>query len=87
MSQIKPLETKILVGVTDHLDPQVRAMLMAMYSRTTGSILDRLPELEDQESLSQKFGTFYVGYGHKSVKSVLRKKITKCLNPLMKLSY
>ena len=67
MNQIKPLETKVLVGVTDHLDPQVRAMLMAMYSRTTGSILDRLPELEDQESLSQKFGTFYVGYGHKSV--------------------
>jgi thymidylate synthase ThyX len=59
---------KCLVGPTDHFDPETRAMLMAKYSRDVGPIESRLPS--SQESIQQHqtaMGTYYVGYGHKSV--------------------
>lgn len=62
------MNAKILVGVTDHLDPEEQAMLLAMYSRTFASIESRLPTTQEEtNSLKQRLGKFYVGYGHKSV--------------------
>ncbi len=59
---------QIFVGITDHLDPEVRAMVMAKYSRDVGTIFDRLPNSkESNQDHKQKLGNFYVGYGHKSV--------------------
>lgn len=58
----------IHVGITDHYDPEVQAMLMAMYSRNYDSILNRLPDDEEStQKHKEKLGKFYVGYNHKSV--------------------
>lgn len=59
---------QVLVGVTDHLDSELRAMLLAKYSRSYGSIATRIPDtpekaVKDKQQLRQ----IYVGYGHKSV--------------------
>lgn len=60
--------TKIEVGITDHYDPEVQAMLMAMYSRSYAPIADRLPDNEESvQQHKEKLGRFYVGYNHKSV--------------------
>lgn len=60
--------TNIRVGVTDHLDPEEQAMLLAMYSRTFTSIESRLPQTpEEHASLKERLHKFYVNYGHKSV--------------------
>lgn len=58
----------IQVGITDHLDSEVQAMLMAMYSRSFAPIASRIPSnaesvLEHKEKLKK----FYIGYNHKSV--------------------
>lgn len=61
-------QANIQVGITDHLDPEVNAMLMAMYSRSYAPIASRIPS--SKESLQchkSKLGKFYIGYGHKSV--------------------
>lgn len=58
----------IQVGITDHLDPEVEAMLMAMYSRSYVPVATRIPETaESAQQHKEKLGKFYVGYGHKSV--------------------
>jgi thymidylate synthase ThyX len=58
----------IQLGITDHLDPEVQAMLAAMYSRSYAPIASRLPSTEeDSLSHKKKLGQFYVGYNHKSV--------------------
>lgn len=58
----------IQVGITDHLDPEVNAMLMAMYSRSYVPIATRIPNT-DESTLEhkEKLGKFYIGYNHKSV--------------------
>jgi hypothetical protein len=59
---------KILAGLTDQFDPEVRAMLAAKYSRDVGSIEDRLPDSDEgAQKHKESLGKFYVGYGHKSV--------------------
>lgn len=58
----------VLVGITDHLDPEVEAMLMAMYSRSYVPVQARIPS--SKESVlehKEKLGKFYINYGHKSV--------------------
>ncbi len=58
----------IQVGITDHLDPEVEAMLMAMYSRSYVPIATRIPDSEESiQQHKEKLGKFYIGYGHKSV--------------------
>lgn len=58
----------IQVGITDHLDPEVNAMLMAMYSRSYVPIATRIPSSEESiQEHKEKLGKFYIGYGHKSV--------------------
>lgn len=67
MSDTKPNRT-IHVGLTDHLDPEVRAMLMAMYSRSYGPIADRLPSNDESaQAHKEKLKRYYVDWGHKSV--------------------
>lgn len=61
-------EAFVGVGLTDRFDPEVQAMLLAMYSRNYGPILSRLPTTPEEEaSLKERLEKFYVGYGHKSV--------------------
>lgn len=58
----------VLVGVTDHLDPELQAMLLAKYSRSYGSILGKIPEsLEDAANVKIRLKETYVNYGHRSV--------------------
>jgi thymidylate synthase ThyX len=58
----------ILVGIIDHFDPEVQAMMIAMYSRSYAPIASRLPQTQEEElSLKERLSKFYVGYGHKSV--------------------
>lgn len=60
--------SNIQVGVTDKFDPEVQAMLLAMYSRSFGPIADRLPDSEESaDEHKKKLGKFYVDWGHKSV--------------------
>lgn len=50
----------------DHLNPESNAMALALYSRSPRSVLDHLVKIE--EVGPEKFmGSFYVGYGHKSI--------------------
>lgn len=56
----------IQVGITDHLDPEVEAMLMAMYSRSYTPISTRIPSSSESiKEHKEKLGKFYIGYGHK----------------------
>lgn len=58
----------IQLGITDHLDPEVQAMLAAMYSRSYAPIESRIPDSEESaQSHKEKLGRFYVGYNHRSV--------------------
>lgn len=58
----------VLVGVTDHLDPELQAMLLANYSRSYGSIVERIPlTQEESEKIKTRLRQTYVSYGHKSV--------------------
>lgn len=58
----------IEVGITDHYDPEVQAMLMAMYSRSYAPIAGRLPSNEESvQQHKEKLGKFYTQYGHKSI--------------------
>ena len=58
----------IQLGITDHYAPDVQAMLQAMYSRSSSSIADRLPDNSESEQVHrEKFGKFYTQYLHKSV--------------------
>jgi thymidylate synthase ThyX len=62
------MSLNIKVGITDHLDPEVNAMLQAMYSRSYGPIAERIPsDPKDVEGHKEKLGKFYVNYGHRSV--------------------
>lgn len=65
----QPISTPVIhVGLTDHLDPEVQAMLSAMYSRSYAPIESRLPSSdESMQEHKEKLGKFYVGYNHKSV--------------------
>ncbi len=59
---------KIQVGTTDHLSPEVQAMLMAMYSRSYAPIESRIPSSEESvEAHKEKLGKYYRDWGHKSV--------------------
>jgi thymidylate synthase ThyX len=59
---------EVFVGITDHLDNEVTAMLQAMYSRSYASIVTRLPETkETNDSLKERLAKYYVSWGHKSV--------------------
>lgn len=63
----------LILNGEDIGDPEVMAMLQAMYSRSPMSINDRLADLRDpngklsQEALKKKMKTYYVGYGHASI--------------------
>lgn len=64
----------VLVGVTDHLDPELQAMLLAQYSRSYGSIVERAPSTPEKiEQVKSRMKQIYNGdslaknYGHKSV--------------------
>lgn len=58
----------IEVGTTDHLDPEVQAMLLAMYSRSYAPIASRIPDSEEStQQHKEKLGKFYLSWGHKSV--------------------
>lgn len=58
----------VFCGVTDKYSPEVQAMLAAMYSRNYCSIMDRLPQDQEQEiQIKEKLFKYYNGYGHKSV--------------------
>lgn len=62
------MNPNIEVGTTDKFDPEVQAMLLAMYSRSYAPIAGRLPNTEESaEQHKQKLGKFYVDWGHKSV--------------------
>ncbi len=59
---------KILIGLTDKFDPEVRAMMMAKYSRSYSSIEDRLPDTKESESKHKEaLAKYYISWGHKSV--------------------
>lgn len=47
--------------------PEVKAMLGAMYSRSTMPIDDRLKEFDDYDALKDKLSNIVIGYGHESV--------------------
>jgi len=58
----------IQLGITDHLDPEVQAMLMAMYSRSYAPIASRIPSnAESTQDHKEKLGKYYRDWGHKSV--------------------
>lgn len=58
----------ILVGPIDHFEPDVQAMIIAMYSRSYGPVMSRLPKTQEEEdSLRTRLEKYYIGYGHKSV--------------------
>lgn len=58
----------IKLGITDHLDPEVQAMLIAMYSRSYAPIESRIPNsTESSEEHKKKLGKYYVDWGHKAV--------------------
>jgi thymidylate synthase ThyX len=62
------LTPTVHVGLIDHYDPEVQAMMIAMYSRSYGPIAERLPtSAEEEASLKDRLKKFYVNYGHKSV--------------------
>ena len=59
---------KIFLGITDNYAPDVQAMMMAKYSRSYESIVDRLPDTKESEDKHREsLHKYYVGYGHKSV--------------------
>lgn len=60
------MDSNVYLGITDHLEPTVRAMLMAQYSRSNKSIKDRLNE-NKSEDLKKSLSKYYTDYGHKSV--------------------
>lgn len=60
--------SNIQVGITDKFDPEVQAMLLAMYSRSFAPIADRLPDTQESaDEHKKKLGKYYVQWGHKSV--------------------
>lgn len=62
------MKPTIFVGVTDHLDPELQAMLLAQYSRSYGTIVDRIPTSDEQaDKVKARMKQTYVNYGHKSV--------------------
>jgi succinate dehydrogenase flavin-adding protein (antitoxin of CptAB toxin-antitoxin module)/thymidylate synthase ThyX len=67
------MNPNVLVGVTDHLEPEEQAMLLAQYSRSSGPILERVNNPEKMASLRKQLKIIYNGdslaknYGHKSV--------------------
>jgi thymidylate synthase ThyX len=62
------MNANIEVGITDKFDPEVQAMLLAMYSRSYGPIADRLPDSEQSANEHKlKLGKYYINWGHKSV--------------------
>lgn len=59
---------KIYTKQIDTLDPEVRAMIQAFYSRSTMSIEDRIKVLGDtEEKIKKALKNTYIGYGHESV--------------------
>lgn len=62
------MNPNIEVGITDKFDPEVQAMLLAMYSRSYAPIASRLPDSEESaDEHKKKLGKYYVDWGHKSV--------------------
>ena len=56
------------IKIIDNLEPEVGAMLQAMYSRSHQSIDARIDELgQDNDTLKASFGKYYIGYGHESI--------------------
>lgn len=57
-----------LFGVSDDLDPEVRAMLLALYSRSSKTVVSHLPKNEEEAlTLKKKLSRYYLGYNHKAV--------------------
>ncbi len=62
---IKPA---VLVGVTDHLDPELQAMILAKYSRSYGSVMTKIPTTQEEAAkVKASLKLTYQNYGHKSV--------------------
>jgi len=56
------------MAITDHLSPDVQAMILAKYSRDISPVLDRLPNsAESYADHVAKLGKYYRDWGHKSV--------------------
>jgi len=61
-------EPTVYVGITDHLDPELQAMLLAKYSRSYGTIINRLPtNAAEADKIKARLKETYQNYGHKSV--------------------
>lgn len=54
------------IVVLDHLDPESNAMVQALYSRAPVSVIDHIAKVA-QVGSSKFMGSYYVGYGHKSI--------------------
>lgn len=52
--------------ILDDLPPEVVAMLQALYSRDPSSVLTHIDKVK-KEGAEKFMGTYYVGYGHKSI--------------------
>lgn len=61
-------EPTVHVGLTDSFAPDVKAMIMAKYSRDISPIASRLPDSnEGSDTHRAALKKYYVGYGHKSI--------------------
>lgn len=56
----------IRVVVIDHLDPESNAMVQALYSRAPVTVLSHIEKVA-QIGPEKFMGSYYVGYGHKSI--------------------
>jgi thymidylate synthase ThyX len=58
----------VTLVMVDGINPEIVAMLQAMYSRSHKPILDRLNTLGDsEEKIKESLSKFYLGYGHQSI--------------------
>lgn len=65
-NSLKPLETGAKLFVIDDQNPEDLAMMQALYSRSSSSVLQHLEKVK--KTGSGKFmESFYVGYGHQSI--------------------
>ena len=65
---LRQFAAEIFVGVTDHLDPELQAMILAKYSRSYASVMTRIPaDEEDAKKVKAALRLVYINYGHRSV--------------------
>lgn len=59
---------KITVNCIDNLNPEIRCMLQAFYSRSQMPIEERLNDLgNNEDKIKENLKKYYVGYGHASI--------------------